>query len=80
MQELVDAGAKVFLCRGAKARGSFHCKAVVVDRRYLYTGSPKATQEPHSNEEFCFRMTGPPVGQVLQRLSAHLEKGRPWKG
>ena len=77
MQELVDAGAKIFLCRGPKARGSFRCKAVVVDRGCLYTGSPNATQKFHSNEEFCFRITGPPVGQVLQRLSVHLERGNP---
>jgi hypothetical protein len=79
-RELFNAGAKVFLCKGPRAQGSFHCKGIVVDRRYLYSGSPNATDKSEKNEEFCFRITGPPVSQVLQRLTAQLEKGKQWDG
>ena len=47
--ELMQAGAQVFLCRGPGSQGSFHVKAVVVDRRYLYCGSPNFTYKSHNN-------------------------------
>ena len=80
VRELFNAGAKVLLCKGPKAQGAFHCKGIVVDRKYLYSGSANATYKSLSNEEFCFRITGPSVSQVLQRLSTHLSKGRVWDG
>ena len=80
VRELFEAGAKVLLCRGLKNQGAFHCKGIVVDRRFLYTGSANATHKSHCNEEFCFRITGPTVSQVLERLSTHLQKGKLWNG
>ena len=80
VRELFEAGAKVLLCRGLKNQGDFHCKGIVVDRRFLYTGSANATHKSHCNEEFCFRITGPTVSQVLERLSTHLQKGKLWNG
>ena len=80
VKELWQAGAQVFLCKGPGPQGSFHAKAVVVDRRYLYTGSPNFTYKSHNNEELCWRMTGPVVGQVLQKLVLHSQKRKPWDG
>ena len=80
VRELRDAGAEVYLCKGPKRAGSFHCKAIVVDRRYLYCGSANATYKSHSNEEYCFRITGPPVVQVLNKLAAQRQQRKPWDG
>lgn len=80
VRELFEAGAEVFLCKGPRAQGSFHCKGIVVDRRYLYSGSPNATDKSEKNEEFCFRITGPPVSQILQRLAVQLKRGKQWDG
>jgi hypothetical protein len=79
-EELLEAGAQVFLCKGPKAKGSFHCKGIVVDRRYLYCGSANATYKSAFNEEFCFRITGPPVGQVLHKLALQRQRQKPWDG
>ena len=80
VRELWQAGAQVFLCRGPGPQGAFHVKAVVVDRRYLYCGSPNFTYKSHSNDELCWRMTGPPVGQVLQKLLVPSQKRKLWDG
>ena len=80
VKALWDAGAQVFLCRGSKAQGAFHSKGMVVDRRYLYSGGANFTYKSHLNEELCFRITGPVVGQVLAKLSAQKAKRRPWDG
>ena len=78
--ELKQAGATVFLCKGVAGQGAFHSKALVVDRRYLYTGSANFTQKSRRNEELCFRMTGPVVAEVLAKLSAQKLKRKPWAG
>jgi hypothetical protein len=80
VRELWQAGAQVFLCRGPRSQGSFHVKAVVVDRRYLYCGSPNFTYKSHNNAELCWRMTGPNVGQVLQKLVVESQKRKLWDG
>ena len=75
------AGALVYICKGEVDNGSFHCKGVVADRRYLYTGSGNFTyQMKHKNREFLFRMVGPAVLQVLQELSEDRARGRLWDG
>ena len=66
VRELWQAGAQVFLCKGPGPKGSFHCKAVVVDRRYLYCGSPNFSYKSQNNAELCWWIAGPAVGQVLQ--------------
>ena len=80
VKELFQAGAKVYLCKGIKAGGSFHAKGIVVDRRYLYSGNPNVTDKSTKNEEFCYRFTGPIVSQVLSRLAVQLERGKQWDG
>ena len=73
---LWSPGSKV----ARKAPGLFHGKAVVVDRRRLYTGGANVTYSSNFNEEFCFLMTGPVVEQVLGKLAVHRQKGKAWKG
>ena len=80
VKELWESGAEVFLCRGPKSQGSFHCKAVVVDRRYLYCGSPNFTYKSQNNEELCFRMTGPVVGEVLEKFAVWGKRKKLWDG
>lgn len=76
VRALLAAGAKVFLCKGLKGQGRFHAKAVVIDRRRLYTGSPNLTYASECNEEFCFRITGPAVGQALEKLAAQKQRAK----
>ena len=46
----------------------------------LYTGGANLTYSSNFNEEFCFRMTGPAVEQVLGKLAVQRQKGKAWKG
>ena len=80
VRELWTAGATVYLCKGPRPKGSFHGKAVVIDRRYLFTGGANATYKSHSNEEFVFRISGSAVGQVFEKLGAQRAKSKTWKG
>ena len=43
LSQLKAAGAQVYVGRGSGRRGSFHPKGLVLDRRYLYCGSPNVT-------------------------------------
>lgn len=79
LRALRSAGARIHICKGGGPQGSFHAKAVVIDRRYLYTGSANLTQKSHNNEELCFKVTGPAVLQVLARLAEQRQKGKLWK-
>ena len=80
VRELWSTGATVYVCKGPKPKGSIHGKAVVTDRRYLLTGGANAAYKNHSNEEFVFRISGPAVGQVLEKLGAPRAKSKTWKG
>ena len=80
VRELWTAGATVYLCKGLRPKGSLHGKAVVIDRRYLFTGGVNATYKSHSNEEFVFRISGSAVGQVFEKLGAQRAKSKTWKG
>ena len=68
LRELEAAGAAVYICKGLRGLGSFHWKAMIVDRRYMYTGSANFSKKSLDNEELCFRMTGPVVTKVLTKL------------
>ena len=48
---LRDAGARMLLCTGDKAGGIWHKKAVVVDRRYLYSGAANITNQFDAGEQ-----------------------------
>ena len=83
LKELRSCGERctVFLGKGRTGRGSYHCKGVVVDRRYLFSGGANLTYASrHFNEEFCYKMVGPVVRQVLERLAGHRSKYEVWGG
>ena len=61
-------------------KGSYHRKALVADRRYLYTGGANLTSKSCDNKELCYRITGPVVGQVLEKLQQDAKDGRQWDG
>ena len=52
----------------------------MVDRRFLYSGGANITDKSNINEEYCYRMTGPVVHQVPERLAAQRLKGKVFKG
>ena len=76
---LRELGANVYICKGNGPRGSYHCKAAVVDRRTLYTGNANFTFKSHRNEEFVYIMKGAAVETVLQRLAKHRWSGSLWQ-
>ena len=80
LKQLHSAGAQVYLCKGQGRQGSFHPKAGVVDRRFLYTGSANFTQQSLANEEFCFKLVGPDVLTVLGRMVRHRQTAKLWNG
>ena len=77
---LGEAVSNTVSLQGSGATRVFHSKAAVVDRRYLYSGSPNFSFASHGNEDFCFRITGPAVGQVLEKLCPQRLKRKPWDG
>jgi len=66
--------AELVLCRGTRSSGSFHAKAVVIDRRTAYVGSANITNKSLRNGELCLVLRGAPVAEILQFL--HNEKAR----
>ena len=80
VSRLREAGAVVYLCRGAPPHGKMHAKACVVDRRRLYTGSSNFTYKSQYNVELPLRVAGPPVADVLQVLADVCRGGRVWGG
>jgi hypothetical protein len=60
--------------------GSYHCKALVIDRSVLYTGSANFTGKSRRNSESVFRMTGPVVEQVRRQLAADRSRWVEWDG
>ena len=75
-----NPGAKVHVCKGPGRLGAYHCKCLIIDRRYAYTGSMNFTDKSEANEEFPERKTGPIVAQYLERLAAHRAGATLWDG
>jgi len=75
LDRLRRAGATIVLCRGMRSTGSFHAKAVVIDRRTGFVGSANTTDKSLRNGELCFRLRGPPVMEVLQFLQRERDGG-----
>ena len=76
LRDLIRAGADVYLCDGhshgdlygsryASRRGHMHIKGVIVDRRVAYCGSMNITRSARTNREVMFKITGPPVRDLL---------------
>ena len=72
------AGAHVYLCKGSGTMGAYHLKAMVIDRRLLYTGTANLTEKSMENEELCFKLEGPVVQEVVDRLAAHRRRASVW--
>jgi hypothetical protein len=51
-----------------------------LNRRLLYSGNANLTDKSEVNEEFCFRMVGPVVRQVLETLALHRQRHTLWDG
>ena len=75
LNNLRRAGAEIVLCRGTVSTGSFHGKALVVNRRTAFVGSANLTQKSERNGELCWRMRGPPVLDVLEYLEEERQRG-----
>ena len=80
LRALRSAGASVYLCKGRAGQGSFHCKGAVADRRFLFSGNANCTRQSLDNEEYCYKMAGPVVRQVLERMALHRQTGTLWNG
>ena len=65
IRKLFRKGAKIFICKGLRRNGSFHSKALVVNRRVLYMGGANFTNWSHNNCETMFRATGAVVAEVM---------------
>ena len=79
LRELRGLGATVWRCKTGR-EGSYHCKALVLDRRVVYTGSANLTGNSRRNREMVFRMTGPVVDQVRRQLAGDRALWREWDG
>ena len=79
LDRLRRAYAQVLLCRGLPPLGSFHYKAVVLDRRTAYVANLTYKADT-ANEELCWRLRGPPVLGVLARLERQRQRGELWDG
>jgi phosphatidylserine/phosphatidylglycerophosphate/cardiolipin synthase-like enzyme len=75
LNNLHRAGATIVLCRGTIASGSFHAKALVVDRRTAFLGSANLTKKAERNAELCWRLRGPPVMDALAFLEEERQGG-----
>ena len=76
---LRNFGADVYIRQGSGPLGIYHCKAAIVDRRALYSGNAHFTFQSHNNEELVYKMKGPDMEVVLQRLAEHRLRGRLWQ-
>jgi len=53
IRRLYDKGAKVYICKGLRRRGSFHSKALLINRRVLYMGGSELyEQEPRQPRDY----------------------------
>ena len=80
LRALRDAGAAVYLCRGQGRRGRLHFKALVVDRRKVYTGSSNLTDKSVENDELHLQLVGEPVLSIIAQLLRAQSRGTLWNG
>ena len=81
VKKLHELGATVYLCSGRKPNGVFHKKAVIADRRWMFTGGANLTHSArHANSEFLFKLTGAGVMDALRSLEQERVKAHLWNG
>ena len=69
-------GCDVWLCSGPGRLGAYHVKEIIIDRRYLFTGSANLTCKSHQNRERLYKMTGSLVVQSLEDMAAERQLGK----
>ena len=69
-------GCDVWLCSGPGRLGAYHVKEIIIDRRYLFTGSANLTCKSHQNRERLYKMTGSLVVQSLEDMAADRQLGK----
>ena len=69
----------MYLCKGIGRLGAYHVKELVVDRRWMYTGSGNFTSKSRSNRERCYKMTGVVVSQALRDIADDQKQGKIWR-
>ena len=81
VKKLHELGATVYLCSGRKPNGVFHKKAVIADRRWMFSGGANLTHSArHANSEFLMKLTGKGVMDALASLEQERLKARLWNG
>ena len=80
IRRLYDKGAKVYICKGLRRNGSFHSKALLINRRVLCMGGANFTNKSHDNRETMFRATGQVVSEVLADAADWRRDAVPWDG
>ena len=76
-----EDGATIVACRGDPPDGAVHKQALVVDRRYLYSGGANFTNKSVRSGELVYRMVGLPVAGVLADLAVSMgQRGLEWDG
>ena len=66
VRKLHQQGAKVYVLKGLRMWGSYHCKLLTINRRVMYFGSANFTNKIHDNRECTFRATGTVVEEMLE--------------
>ena len=69
LNSLQRSGAELVFCRGTPSTGTLHAKALVADRYTAVPGSANLTEKSARNGEFCFRMRGAPVFDIMHLLN-----------
>ena len=81
VKKLHELGATVYLCSGRRPNGVFHKKAVIADRRWMFSGGANLTHSArHANSEFLMKLTGKGVMDALASLEQERLKARLWDG
>ena len=68
LNSLQRSGAELLLCRGTPSTGTLHAKALVADRYPAFLGSANLTEKSARNGEFCFRMRGASIFDIMHLL------------
>ena len=81
VRQLHRTGAHVYVLKGVRRLGSFHPKALIINRRIMYFGGANFTDKARrDNRETTFRATGHVVEEILEDASDWRAAGTLWDG
>ena len=63
-----------------RRKGPYHRKALIVNRRYAYTGGVNFAQTSKSKKEMRFRTSDSAANDVVKLLARDQGEGRVWDG